>query len=118
MSEPILHFTEKAVEHIKKSLVRYPNGGFRLMTKKAGCTGNKYIPEIVRERKPGDVAWTTEQGLHVFVDAACVDAIRGTRVDLVSKSLGQKQLVFTNPNAAGECGCGESFYLEGETHGE
>lgn len=117
MSETILRFTDKAIEHIKKALIRHPHGGFRLSTKKAGCTGYKYIPEILAAPKPGDEQFTTEQGLKVFIDPACVNAIKGTVVDLVSKGLGQKQLTFTNPNAVSECGCGESFNLKEDMHG-
>ncbi len=111
MSEIILQFTDKALEHIKKSLARFNNGGFRLSVKKTGCSGYKYIPEILAEPKANDFEFTTEQGLRVFVDSAWLKVVKGTRVDLKDKGFGQKQLVFDNPNVAGECGCGESFHL-------
>ena len=117
MSEQILRFTEKAIEHINKSLKKYPNGGFRLSVKKAGCTGNKYIPEMVSEPQAGDEELITPEGLKVFIDRACITAIKGTLVDLEKKGLGQNQLVFINPNAVSECGCGESFYLPEDKHG-
>lgn len=117
MSEIILHFTDKAVEHINKALTRYPQGGFRLSVKKAGCTGNKYIPEIVAAAQPGDIEFKTPQGLLVFVEPRSIAAVRGTTVDLVQKGLGQRQLVFINPNAVGECGCGESFHLREDENG-
>lgn len=111
MNENILHFTDKAVEHIKKSLARFPKGGFRLTVKKTGCSGYKYVPEVVPEPKAGDIQFKSSQDLIVYLDPMWVDVLKGTEVDLVSKSLGQKQLVFHNPNVAGECGCGESFNL-------
>lgn len=117
MSESILNFTAAAVEHINKALTRYPQGGFRLSVKKAGCTGNKYIPEIAAEPKPGDEEFITEQGLRVFIDSSSLTAVKGTIVDIVNKGLGQKQLVFKNPNAVSECGCGESFHLKEDAHG-
>lgn len=117
MKELILHFSDAAVAHINKSLTRFPNGGFRLSIKKTGCSGYKYVPEVVPEGKPGDVEFITKQGLKVFIDAKCVAVITGTLVDLVAKSLGQKQLVFNNPNVTGECGCGESFHLPEDHHG-
>lgn len=112
----ILNFTAAAVEHINKSLTRFPNGGFRLSVKKAGCTGNKYVPEIAPGPKSGDEVFVTEQGLRVFIDSASKTAIQGTQVDIVNKGLGQKQLVFKNPNAVSECGCGESFHLKEDAH--
>ncbi len=117
MSEVMVRFTDKAVEHINKSLIRFPNGGFRISIKKTGCSGYKYVPEVVAEPKANDVEVIAEGGLRVFIDPICVKVIQGTVVDLVTKSLGQKQLVFNNPNVSGECGCGESFNLPGEHHG-
>lgn len=114
MSGVILQFTEKAIEHIKKSLVRFNNAGFRLSVKKTGCSGYKYLPEILAEPKANDIEFTTEQGLRVFVDSAWVKVIQGTQVDLKDKGFGQKLLVFNNPNVTGECGCGESFHLPEE----
>lgn len=111
MSEIILQFTDKAVEHIKKSLSRFNGGGFRLSVKKTGCSGYKYIPELLAAPKSNDVEFTTEHGLRVFVDSAWINVVKGTQVDLKDKGFGQKQLVFNNPNVAGECGCGESFHL-------
>lgn len=116
MSEAILQFTDKAVEHIKKSLSRFQNGGFRLSIKKTGCSGYKYIPEVVSEPRDNDVQFSAPQGFLVFVDSACVNVIKGTLVDLVAKGLGQKQLMFNNPNVTGECGCGESFHLPEDKH--
>lgn len=119
MSESILQFTDSAVEHIKKTLVRFPEGGFRLSVKKTGCSGHKYLPAVVAGPEEGDIQLTTPQGLLVFVDPKCVDMVRGTLVDYVTKSLGQKQLTFNNPNTTGACGCGESFHWQqdGEAHG-
>ena len=62
MSEAILHFTDEAVEHIKKSLTRFPNGGFRLSIKKTGCSGYKYVPEILADPKANDVEFSAEHG--------------------------------------------------------
>jgi iron-sulfur cluster assembly protein len=117
MSEALLNFTDRAVEHIKKSLTRFPDGGFRLAIKKTGCSGYQYVPEISREPKVNDVEFITEQGLRIFVDPACVNVVKGTLVDLAVKGLGQKQLTFNNPNVTGECGCGESFHLQEDAHG-
>ncbi len=116
MSEAILHFTDEAVEHIKKSLTRFPNGGFRLSIKKTGCSGYKYEPEIRAEPKVNDVEFITEQGLRIFVDPACVNVVKGTKVKLTAKGLGQKLLTFDNPNVIGECGCGESFHLQEDSN--
>ncbi len=117
MSEAILHFTDEAVEHIKKSLTRFPNGGFRLSIKKTGCSGYKYVPEILADPKANDVEFSAEHGLRIFIDPTCVNMVKGTLVKLTAKGLGQKLLTFDNPNVTGECGCGESFHLQEDGHG-
>lgn len=118
MNKCPLSFTAPALEHINKSLSRFPQGGFRLSIKKTGCSGYQYLPEIMRERKPGDLEFVTELGLKVFIDPFAAQWLKDTVVGLESKTLGQKQLVFNNPNARGMCGCGESFHLaDEESHG-
>jgi iron-sulfur cluster assembly protein len=42
------------------------------------------------------------------VDGASLPAIDGTRIDFVRQGLNES-FRFENPNARGECGCGESF---------
>lgn len=117
MNEPILHFTDNAINHIQKVLTQYPNGGgFRLSVKKTGCSGYKYLPEITAAPHAGDLQWTTEQGIAIYVDPAYVKMIKGTVVDFVDKGLGQQQLMFKNPNISGECGCGESFHIAEDSH--
>jgi iron-sulfur cluster assembly accessory protein len=111
----MMYFTDEAVAHIRKSLVRFPGGGFRVSIKKSGCSGYKYVPEVVAGPKEGDVEWVTEQGLRVFVDLPGV--MKEVRVDLETRSLGQKQLVFHNPNVIHECGCGESFQIPSDADG-
>ncbi|MBS0352167.1 MAG: iron-sulfur cluster assembly accessory protein [Proteobacteria bacterium] len=111
MSENLIRFSEKAIEHIQKSLNRFPNGGLRISIKKAGCSGYKYAPEVVAQPQPDDIVYDAEGGIRVYIDARWQQVIAGVLVDLLDKGLGQKQLVFINPNVSQECGCGESFSL-------
>jgi iron-sulfur cluster assembly accessory protein len=46
--------------------------------------------------------------LTIIVDPKAVFAITGTEMDYISNKL-KSEFVFTNPNAKGICGCGESF---------
>jgi iron-sulfur cluster assembly protein len=47
-------------------------------------------------------------GVPVIVDAKSLPLVDGTEIDFQRQGL-NASFVFHNPNATGECGCGESF---------
>jgi iron-sulfur cluster assembly protein len=49
-----------------------------------------------------------DSGITVVVDPAALEFIDGTQVDFIKEGLNEA-FKFRNPNASGECGCGESF---------
>lgn len=106
----IISFTEVAKNHIQSMLKK--NSVFRLSIKKTGCSGYRYMPEILSEKKLGDVEVQASDDWSVYVDPDCVDKIKGITVDYVKKNFGVSQLEFHNPNAESLCGCGESFNLK------
>lgn len=110
----MISFTPAAIEHIKKMLHKEAEGiGFRLSVKKTGCSGYAYVPEIIKQTKEADLQITTDD-LHVYIDPACVEYIKGVVIDYTADTVGlkQKRLVFINPNEKNRCGCGESFTIE------
>lgn len=111
MADKLIEFTDAAVEHLKKIVQDEEALGFRLTLKKAGCNGYMYIPDVVKKINSTDRKLDVN-GLQVFIDTNFINKIEGTVVDFVEKGFGQKQIVFRNPKAAGECGCGESFNFE------
>lgn len=57
----------------------------------------------------GDAAATgNDDGVRLFVDPMATLYIAGTVMDWEETEL-SSEFTFTNPNAKGECGCGESF---------
>ena len=46
--------------------------------------------------------------ISIFVDPESMSLIKGTEIDFIDEGLNQV-FKFKNPNATGECGCGESF---------
>lgn len=114
MSGPIsITLTPAAILHIKEIMVRRGSGvGFRIGMKKYGCNGFGYVPDVIDEINPEDIEIKTITNLRVFVDPKFAKALNGLVIDYVKKGLGQNQLLFTNPNAEGECGCGESVNLK------
>lgn len=112
----ILSLTTEAKAHIKKMLSQKPQAlGFRVAVKKTGCTGYMYLPEIVTQIPPEDLAFECD-GFSIFIDKNALSMIQGTEIDYVTKSLGVSQLVFNNPNVKSLCGCGESFKVEENSH--
>lgn len=111
--QPVITLTAPTVKHIKSCLQKKPNSaGFRLATKKSGCTGYAYVPEIVDEPKQDDIQFE-QDGIPIYVEARSIPLVQGTVLDYVESGLGQKQMVFRNPNETASCGCGESFDIKG-----
>ena len=47
-------------------------------------------------------------GVKIYVDATSLPLVDGTEIDFAKQGLSET-FIFRNPNAAAECGCGESF---------
>lgn len=111
----MIQLSDAAAEHITEILKRHEKSvGFRLSVKATGCSGYRYVPEVVKAAAEKDIRVDTAQGVVVFLDNEWLQVLRGTCIDLVKESLGQKKLVFDNPNVSDECGCGESFSLKND----
>lgn len=107
--------TPAAIEHIKRIMATHANSiGMRLTMKKYGCNGFGYVPDIVETEPKDYVEVNITPAFRVFVDPTYKKYLDETTMDYVTKGLGQHQLVFNNPNAKGECGCGESVNFEEE----
>jgi iron-sulfur cluster assembly protein len=103
-----ISLTESAASRVREHLARRGQGlGLRLGVKGAGCSGFSYVIDYADAPGPDDVVFE-EHGVKVFVDRAALEQLDGTRVDFVRQGLNES-FRFENPNAVGECGCGESF---------
>ena len=103
-----LTVTEAAQEHFRKQLAEEANKAIRLSVKESGCTGYKYVIDIVEQKEGDDIALTLENGVTLFVAPDAMGMMRGTQIDYTREGL-NRTLKFINPNVADECGCGESF---------
>ena len=105
-----ISLSPSAAERIRTRLASRGRGlGLRLSVKPAGCSGFSYIVDYADSTRPDDIVFE-DQGIKVYVDPESFPALDGTRVDFVRKGLNES-FQFENPNAKGECGCGESFTL-------
>jgi iron-sulfur cluster assembly protein len=102
--------TENAAAHVIKHLQSRGTGqGIRVGVKTTGCSGLAYVLEFVDEVAPEDEVFEVN-GIKVFIDPKSLVYLKGTELDFVKEGLNEG-FQFKNPNAAGECGCGESFHV-------
>jgi iron-sulfur cluster assembly protein len=100
--------TPAAAERVKTFMVNRGKGiGLRLGIKTTGCSGLAYVLEFVDDLNEDDQVFNIEK-VNIIVDAKSLVYIDGTQLDFVKEGLNEG-FQFTNPNAKGECGCGESF---------
>jgi len=104
----VIKLTERAADRVRAYLDKRGAGvGLRLGIKKTGCSGFAYVVNYADEVGAGDVVFDTDD-VKVVVDRESLELIDGTEVDYVREGLNEA-FRFRNPNAKGECGCGESF---------
>ena len=103
-----LRLTPRAEARVVKYLRRRESGvGLRVGVTETGCSGYSYVLDYAEEVTSDDVV-VRQNDLSIVVARECLPLLEGTEIDFVQKDLNE-QFVFTNPNASGECGCGESF---------
>ena len=105
-----LRLTSRAEARVLEYLERRGSGvGLRVGVTETGCSGYSYVLDYADEVTSEDVVMQHNK-LSIVVARECLPLLEGTEVDFVQKDLNE-QFVFTNPNATGECGCGESFMV-------
>lgn len=106
----MIEVTEGAAKRIRAAMTRegITEGGLRVGVKAGGCSGLSYM--FRWETAPGleDQVFEASDGTKIFVDKKSYKYLDGTILDCDTNMLGQS-LVFRNPNAKSECGCGLSF---------
>ena len=100
--------TEAAAQRARSFLEHRGKGvGIRLGIKTTGCSGLAYVMEFVDEVDDTDTI-IEASGVNIVVDGKSLVYLDGTEIDFVKEGLNEG-FEFRNPNAKGECGCGESF---------
>ncbi len=100
--------TESAAQRVASYLQKRGHGvGLRVGVKKTGCSGYAYQLDYADQVEDGDVVFE-DRGVKLIVANSSLPLVDGTEVDFVKDGLNEA-FRFRNPNAKGECGCGESF---------
>lgn len=101
-----------AVAHFRRQLDISKNArAVRLSVKESGCTGYMYVVDLVADIKDTDEVLALDEGVELAIDRDSLTVVRGTQIDLVTEGV-NRQLRFSNPNTADQCGCGESFSVK------
>lgn len=106
-----IQLTETAAARMREYLGRHPGAaGVRFGIKKTGCSGFGYTVDLADAIAEDDRVFDLD-GVRVVVDAKALPLVDGTQIDYARDGL-NATFVFRNPNATGECGCGESFTVD------
>ena len=106
-----IELTAAARSRMRDFLDRHPAAaGVRFGIRKTGCSGFGYVVDLADAVHAEDQVFDLD-GVRVVVDAKSLPFIEGTRIDYTRNGL-NAAFVFHNPNATGECGCGESFTVD------
>lgn len=113
MPESVVNITPAAAKHLLSVMVRDPaKHMLRLAVEKSGCSGLRYVNDLVETRQPDDLDIPAPEGLQAVIDPNAVQYLKGMTLDLLQIGLGQTKLSYINPNAQAACGCGESFSVD------
>ena len=106
----MIEITEAAAKRIQTAMVDEgrTEGGLRVGIKAGGCNGFSYVFKWEQAPSSDDEVFESPGGAKIFVDPKSYKYLAGTVLDCDPNMLGQS-LVFRNPNAKTECGCGLSF---------
>lgn len=109
---PMVTLTEGAIARVKE-LISNSDGpvmGLRIGVSARGCSGLSYSVEYAQEQKRFEEI-IEQDGVKVLIDPAAVMFLIGSVVDYKEDRF-SSGFTFTNPNAVGACGCGESFFVD------
>ncbi|MFC4253893.1 iron-sulfur cluster assembly accessory protein [Altererythrobacter xixiisoli] len=103
--------TPSAEQRVADLMSRAPEGaiGVKLSTPRRGCSGLAYSVDYVTDEVAFDEKIETPGGTF-YIDGSSVLYLVGSTMDWQEDDF-TAGFVFTNPNAKGACGCGESFIV-------
>ena len=105
----MIEVTEAAAKRIREAMSSEgATGGLRVGVKAGGCNGMSYVFRWDEAAKPDDEVFESSEGTRIFVDKKSYKYLNFLDVAATTEMLGQS-LIFRNPNATSECGCGLSF---------
>ncbi len=103
-----ISMTAAANQRMNQFLANTPEApGVRFGIRRTGCSGFAYVVDLADAVGENDQLLNVD-GVPLIVDEKSLPLVEGTVIDFQRQGL-NASFVFHNPNATGECGCGESF---------
>ena len=99
--------TPVALQRVQRFIAETGALGLRFGVTRTGCSGWGHVADLARDERAGDTVFEFD-GVKIYVDATSLPLVDGTEIDFAKQGLSET-FTFRNPNAAAECGCGESF---------
>ncbi|MDX1725931.1 MAG: iron-sulfur cluster assembly accessory protein [Pseudomonas sp.] len=107
-SQQVVTVTPAALEYLRRQLNSQAGKAVRVSVKKSGCTGFKYVLDMVEQAGENDLHYRLDEQIELFIERESLPVLSGTQIDLVKEGV-NRQIRFINPNVKDQCGCGESF---------
>ena len=108
--DPLTVTPEAATQIAQLLAKRTPSAlGVRIGLKTRGCAGLAYHLSYVDHPVDGDEKITTPGG-NIYIETEALLFLVGTVMDYQDNPIAPG-FQFLNPNAKGQCGCGESFHV-------
>ena len=103
----MINITEEANEHLSRIVRDQDVDGIELGVKGGGCAGFTYEWDLIEDiPEAHDVIPLLDGSLYVRPEAMMF--LMGVTIDYTD-GINGSYIVFKNPNATSQCGCGESF---------
>lgn len=110
MKQAPITITDAAAQRVKELIEQRAKqtAGIKVGVKSGGCSGLAYVIEYADTISKFDEV-VHDKGVTIIIDPKAIMYLLGTIMDYKEEKL-KSGFLFVNPNAKGECGCGESFH--------